>query len=239
MRHDGTSKAEQPRGADRSERTSPTGWRPPTDQGGSALVLVLLILLGLSAIGMVALSDVARSVQESGTFRARTTASTFSDAVSQFMAKRLGDKANTMLSAMKRFQEFDIQKAGGNISSRQQLMDRGAVIEMKQDPGTTNRDFGKIFNTLSGDESGLFVDNSGNYRSFESREANTEFRVVIRDPVDGVPVPGYSERYCFKKVTIAAEADVGDISSNWTEPRQVGVGRTVVEGLIGPVECGS
>ena len=209
------------------------------DQRGSALVLVLLILLALTAIGMVALKDVNRSIQQSGQYRVRAQAAAYADAVGQFMAKRTGDKANEYWNMMETTQDFDL-RTNSSMDNRKNFATRGAFFELTQDPDNADdekKDFRTLFDMLGGDESGLFVGSSGE-RSFESRHAGSEFSVIIRDPVDGIPAPGYSNQFCFKKVTIAARAQLGELSDSWTQPRQVGVGRTVAEGLIGPMDCG-
>lgn len=203
---------------------------------GSALILVLLIMLALSAIGLVALRGISRSIQQSGMYRVRTTASAFSDAVSQFMAKRLGDKASSMMGAMDRMQQMDMETLGTSMQKRRQLVSGGSPLVFRQRPGEKTN-FDQVLNTRSGEESGLFT--NGTKPSFEGAEPDSGFDIVIRDPLGGIPVPGYSDRYCFKKVTIATRADIGDFSQSWDKPRQVGVGRTVVEGLVGPVECGN
>jgi hypothetical protein len=210
--------------------------RPHRSARGSALILVLLIMLALSAIGLVALRSISRSIQQSGMYRVRTTASVFSDAVSQFMTKRLGDKASSMMGAMDRMQQMDMETLGTSMQKRRQLVSGGSPLVLRQRPGQQTN-FDQVLNTRSGDESGLFT--NGTKPSFEGAEPSSGFDVIIRDPLGGIPVPGYSDRYCFKKVTIATRADIGDFSQSWDKPRQVGLGRTVVEGLVGPVECGN
>ena len=209
---------------------------------GSALILVLLILLALSAIGMLALQDVTRSIQQSGQFRVRTTASTFSDAVAQFMHKRLGDKASQYWNMMKTGQEFDMSGTGSTkMANRKQVATQGGWIKLQQIPGHSDdkkRDFDNILGSSS-DETGIFTGGSSTVSSFELNEKGTQFEVVIRDPVDGIPVPGYSDKFCFKKMTVATRTQVGDMQDSWTRPRQVAEGRTMFEGLVGPMECGN
>jgi hypothetical protein len=206
---------------------------------GSALILVLLILLALSAIGMVALQDVSRSVEQSGHYRVRSTASMFADSVAQFMSKRLGDKAGSIWNAMQTFQKNEVTDATKSFAQRSSEVTRGAYIKYTQDPGT-EKDFSSLLDSQDG-ETGLFTGGGTGDRSFESLAEESKFSVVIRDPVDGIPVPGYSDRFCFKKVTVGTRAQVGKFgnATQMDQPRQVAVGQTVFEGLIGPLECGS
>lgn len=217
------------------------GWRRLRARRGSALILVLLILLALSAIGMVALRDVSRSVQHSGQFRVRTTAGIFSDGVAGFLSKRIGDKANHTWNKLQSFKGFDRNTMGTNWTSRKQIETQGGYLKYQQKPGGTadEQDFSSLL-PVSGSESGLFTDGNSSHRSFESKEGGTEFRAVVRDPHDGIPLPGYSDKMCFKKVTIATQAQIGNPQGSWSEPRQVGVGRTISEALIGPTTgCGN
>ncbi|MFB6264298.1 MAG: hypothetical protein ABEL76_11845 [Bradymonadaceae bacterium] len=207
-----------------------------TGERGSALILVMLVLLALSAVGMIGLRNVSRSVDYSGDFRIRTTAQMFSDAAGSFISQRLGDKARQIWGAMERKQQLKLEDHLSKLGTRESLVEQGAPLKLVQDRTENEVDFSTLLKApKKSNETGLFSD--GQHRSFESAVGQTRFEVVIRDPLSGIPVPGYSDRFCFKKVTVATKAKIGELKKNWDEPRQVGVGRTLFEGMIGPVEC--
>lgn len=222
-----------------NERTPQTE-TSPLGERGSALILVLLLMLALSAIGMVALRDVARSIDQSGLYRVRTTSSMFADATTQFWISRSAGNAGEVWQSMYQGDGCRQEMAGKNASMTDREWAKlrseiGGCALYKSDEDA----FGDILDRGSG-ESGLFIDDQGNNRSFESQKQNSEFRVVARYPYEGNPPAGFSEDdYCFKMVTVGGEGQLGTFPQNWTETRQVGRGRAVFKGKIGPVPCKS
>ncbi len=221
------------------ERASRPGSRTET---GSALVLVLLVLLALSALGMVALQDVTRSLDHSGQFRARTNASALAEGASNFMGRKLGNNAKRYLGAMSHLQDLDrrgVAARGGG--ERGDLTGRGKMQRFVQSAEDSSaRDFEQLNAQASGDlsETGLYYD--GNNPSFESHEGQTRFEIIIRDPLSGFPLPGFdNDRYCFTRVTVAARGEVGNRTGAWNQTGQTGVGTGIFEAMVGPSEeCG-
>jgi hypothetical protein len=203
---------------------------------GSALILTMLILLVLTAVGMVALRDVARTVQQSGVYRVRTQSETFTEAVSEFISKRAGDNAEGYWKKME--SDFDGQMGGLSGTDRLARNDMGAMMQLSQDTADTGP-LGVL--GASTEETGLFYEDSVGKASFEQapNEGTQNFRVILRDPMDGIPVPGYSDKYCFKKVTIATESTVGQADPEWTRANMVATSQSGAEVLIGPMDCGS
>lgn len=227
--------------------------RPPRlfgrrSERGSALILVMMILLVLSAVGMVALRDVSRTVQQAGAYRVQSQARTFSDSAAQYATKRAGDDAKSFWQMMTSSHVNDLSELGSG--DRMGTARLGAYAKLTQRPGdstTKETDFPELHTTT--DETGLFYNDANSAAvSFETKEnqaaaddsvKNTSFTVVLRDPIDGIPAPGYSSNYCFKKVTVASRARVGKIDPEWEGSNMIAEERTVSEALIGPVECGA
>lgn len=205
---------------------------------GSALILVLLVLLALSAIGMVALRDIARSIDQSGLYRVRTTSSMFGDGTAQFWLRRSAGNAGTVWQSMYQGDGCRAALAGkGSMTDREWERLRSELGGCAVYKSTKADTFGKILNTSTG-ETGLFIDDSGKYRSFESQKQESQFRILARYPFEGNAPEGFSgDDYCFKMVTFAAEGQLGEFPNNWTEPKQVGRGRAIFKGKIGPVPC--
>lgn len=203
---------------------------------GSALILTMLILLVLTAIGMVALKDVARTVQQSGVYRVRTQSETFTEAVSEFVSMRAGDNAEGYWNKME--SDFDDQLGGTSSTERLARNDLGAMMELSQDNASTG-DLKVLGDSTV--ETGLFYESSVDKASFEQapNEDTHRFRVILRDPMDGIPVPGYSDQYCFKKVTVATETTVGEGDSEWKKANMIASSQSGAEVLIGPLDCGN
>lgn len=214
------------------------------DQRGSALVLVLLILLALSAIGMIALKDVTRSLDQSGQFRARSNAQALADAATRFMGTRFGNNPKRILQAMEQAQDLEregsISRSSGSYTggSATQIERRGKILQLEQKPGETT-DFDDVLSSSTSgelEETGLFYD--GTNPSFESKEGGAQFEVIVRDTLSGFPAPGSGDEYCLTRVVIAARGSVGPQNNNWTQPRQTGVGTGIFEAMVGPTDVG-
>ena len=220
---------------------------------GSALILVVLLTLILSATAIVALRDVARTVHHSAVYRTRTQAQLTSSAAAQLYARRAGDNAHSMVDAMQKSvygkEGSDENVLGGagsvdttsvSFTQRRKILEvTGGHIEVQaEDLGgqLLPHQASGYDGTAAHPESGLFRSSSSE-RTFESRYP-AQWRVIVRDLLDGFPAVGYSSHYCFKKATVAAEARVGEPDPDWSVSNNVAVSRTGVETLLGPVECG-
>ncbi len=219
---------------------------------GSALLLVLMISLVLSAFGLVAMRDIALGVHQSASFRVRTQASAVSDAAASAFSMRAGNQANAYVYAVKATSKRDGGFGGtdplkynytGPASEFQgELASHGGFIVFRNDDLSSSQ--GLIPNQFTGggsqkSESGLFraPATTTEPSSFEVQN-ETEFLVVLRDLKDGIPAPGFSEGYCFKKATVASKASVGTLPTVITEPATFAVGTHTNDILIGPIECG-
>lgn len=220
---------------------------------GSALILTVLLTLILSAMAIVAMRDVARSVHQSGVFRTRLQADLMSESALQVYAKRSGDKANSVLSALRKgtagmsddgttgIYGQDMRNVGSGAATlkdqRIAQATEGGHVEISSTTKGVREDF---MTGTTGSESGLFLkpgDTTGAIHSFETQR-DSEWRVIIRDPTDGIPAPGFSNRYCFKKVLIASDATVGVNDGDWNTVNNIANRRHAFDALLGPVECG-
>ncbi|MFW5966801.1 MAG: hypothetical protein ACOCV2_04740 [Persicimonas sp.] len=207
---------------------------------GSALILALLIMLVLSAIGMLALHDVAASNKQSGVYRMRTQAQNMADGAAEFVGQESGANADEYWALMQKQHEGQIENLSDQdnmeMDSRMQETVRGSYVRLNQraDDGYQGH-FADYF-LPSEDETGL-LGGSGS-RSFESREDYSEFGLVLRDPIEGPSVPGYDEKFCFKKVTLATRGHLSQ-EPNGDEMVSMAERRNGVEAYIGPIDCGS
>jgi hypothetical protein len=204
-------------------------------QRGSALILTMLILLVLSGLGMVALRSTTRSVQQSGTYRVRTQANTFSEAAVEYSGSLASQDAATFWGMMRSSQDNALNGLS-DISNRQDRHAIGPFIKLHQKGAEDTADRVNHFEgmTPTATATGLFGDDS-----FEDGEQGAEFEVIFRDPLDGPPAPGYGENYCFKKVTITSRAIVGEPDRTWAGSGMMGERRNSIEAFIGPIECGA
>jgi hypothetical protein len=202
-------------------------------QRGSALILTMLILLVLSGLGMVALRSTTRGLQQSGAYRVRTQANTFSEAAAEYSGAMASKDAATFWGMMR--SAHDNSMDGLSVADRQTAHAIGPHIQLHQKSGTTAEqvsDFEGMNPTTTA--TGLFSADS-----FEEGETGSEFEVIFRDPLDGPPAPGYGENYCFKKVTITSRAVVGTADRTWNGAGMMGEKRNSIETFIGPIECGA
>ncbi|MFB6351591.1 MAG: hypothetical protein ABEN55_15765 [Bradymonadaceae bacterium] len=200
---------------------------------GSALIIVLLVLLALSALGMVALQSVGDTLDRTGTYRVRSNADVFSASAARFFVGDLKRYAGKLSKASRQ----KISGASGN--QRRRFGQMGGYIRLKQQSsvgsGSATRDFEQLSSGVGDNESGLFT--GGSNESFEQKNAQSSFEIVVRNPSSPMERPGYSGNYCFRKVTVAAQGRLGKLDSSWNAPAQVGQARTSVEGFVPVSQC--
>lgn len=214
------------------ERNESTAFR--RGERGSALILVLLLMLALSAIGMVALQNVTQSIERSGMYRVRTSGTGFSDGAASFWMRHSAGKAGDVVRQMGRGNgclkrlDVSIQEWDADLGEK---MNGCAWYTGGSDS------FGDIL-ADSTEETGLFTDGSND--SFEVRTESTSFDVVVRDPFPAKRPAGFSDDdFCFKNVTVVSEGTIGELAGTWDEPQQIGRGRTGFLGKLGPLPCDS
>lgn len=217
-----------------------TGWL--ARERGSALILTILILLVLSGLGMVALRNVASSVQQSGAYRVRAQADTFSEAAVDYASIYAGNSAERLYEDMQLAQAGRINDPDNDTSTnktatagvRASMGRVGPHLVLHQRPGEKIQ-FGDL-DTKSDTVTGLVSGGSAN--SFEHVEKGAEFSVVFRNPIDGPAIPGYDSECRYKKVTIASRGRVGKPDKKWEGANMFGEKRHGIEVFIGPINCG-
>jgi hypothetical protein len=210
---------------------------------GSALVLVILLTLILSAFAIVALRNVSRSVQQTALFRTRAQAQSTSSSALDVFSLRAGDRAANIVTAIK---SQAVSEGGGqtgvyggsaNAAERLAVATAGGHLRVNDDFLAQLLPQADDPTSAGLEQTGLFTDAAASRRTFETTRSS-RFEVIVRDLVDGIPAPGYSGRYCFKKALIASDARVGERDDDWTEANNVAYARHGKEVLLGPIECG-
>lgn len=119
----------------------------------------------------------------------------------------------------------------------------------------------EAFDQILPGETGLFASN-GAPHSHEAQYDLADYRVVIRDPIEGPPAVGNS-KFCFKKVLFASQVtyvatgtvcsdnagcatnsicnkpapDADGVCITWGDPTNAAWAASGVEALIGPISC--
>ena len=197
------------------------------NERGSALVLVTLVSLVLAALAIVALRNIARSVHQTAVYQTRLQSLNTSASAMGLVSRRTGDKASLVYNRMKQGM-YSNSTVGGNTDSG--VLGGSATESARLNTVLAGNwviydghDFDHMYETPTGNgETGLFTD--GTEKSFEHRRGKeTHFRAIIRDPIESSAATGFSSNYCFKKVTMVAEATVGAESCDEVVPYQTGV----------------
>ncbi|RAL25068.1 hypothetical protein DL240_02310 [Lujinxingia litoralis] len=205
------------------------------NERGAALVVVLLVILVLTGLGMVALDSTTEGVWLSSSHRTRAQATVYSDAVVQFGMYRAGVRAPSYAEMLKARAEVDLD-ALNSEDERIGAIRRGGyqIFTPEADPGGGQATLSDVLT------SGQLIGAGSETSLEEDSEMPVAFRYIVRDPVDGPPAPGYSGQFCFKKVTIASEAVLGDVpEAEADRRRQRAMGRHSSEAMMGPIDCGS
>lgn len=201
---------------------------------GSALIIVLIVMLALTGLGLVAVRAVNNSLERSGTYRVRAEASDFSKGAARFALQRAHQNTEKFIRPLRRSGVDDMANAGSNTELTRQAQRGGYVHYVQTSADSNKRKFGDILGAGSDRESGLFVPDSGD-GSFESMSDESMFEIYVMNPSVSMPVPGYSDEYCFRKVTIAARSRLGKFDSEWSQMGQVGSGGAIAEAQVGPL----
>jgi hypothetical protein len=183
----------------------------------------------------------------------RKQASAAAEAAVLFSSNMVGDRASTFWRGIDSSTQL-ATGAGATSAAQLAAVRRGGSMILTRGPLTAAPPAGvpvmQVMTNAAANETGLFS-NAGAIRSFEQRTgtgteaSQNSFRVVLRDPVEGPPAPGYSGRFCFKKIYFASESKYGSFlggteSADWTlPPSTIATGRNGMEGFIGPIECGA
>lgn len=202
---------------------------------GSALVMTLLVMLVLTALGMTAFHSVGRSLSQSGTYRVRAQASGLAAAALTYTSNDIGYRAKDYWERMNRDQQRIVRGEELEAGDRLENARIGPYLRLNQFPSATERPFPE----LPDEGSGLLATETVN--SFESGfEGGSGFSIMLRDPIEGPAAVGYgADNFCFKKVTIAANASLGDSDAGWDGSGMVGSKRNATESYIGPIPCGA
>ena len=189
-------------------------------QQGAALIVAILVMLVLSAMGMVALRSANDSNWLSGAYRVQSQSTSYSDAVVQYGLMRSGQRADSLDQLLTERSRIDLEIGGTTGDVR-----RGGyqVFSPEEDP---DNGIVTLYPDLGAD--GLVA----------TPELDVEYSYIVRDPMPGPSAPGYDDRYCFLAVSIGSEAIMGSGGDTKQRRRLRSMGRHVSDSFIGPVECG-
>ena len=145
------------------------------------------------------------------------------------------------------------EREQGVTNTAIETIERGAymIITRAQYTGTNN-----ALETPTPDskETGLFTTANPAHGSMESGSSaeHSEFRVILRDPIEGPPMDGMQQNsnpgggtLCHKKIAVISEyryntstrSDLSSTNNTWSRASAAGMGRHYQETIIGPVLC--
>lgn len=189
---------------------------------GATLVLVLLVMLGISAISVVALNSVSRSVEHSGVFRVRTQASQLSSAVATIGIETAKDVVNQPNPP-------DLLMASRTPTETLEETPLNSSLTTEYRTEYQRNFFDNMFQGGAGTDEGLFSDDSEGALSFEDSVGSHNFAVAYEPSFKTEGERGAAEAN-YQRVVIYTRAQLGKFSSNWNDSQQqVGVARHVIE----------
>lgn len=205
---------------------------------GAALVVALLVMLVLSALGLVAMKSANESNWMAGTHRIGAQANTFSDSVTQYALLRSGLRAASLHELLRRRANSELRKKQGDDVAQRAALRRGGYQFFVPDQ-TPSKGEVSLYEELG--EGKLLT--SSTLKGVETDPMlNPKFQFVVRDPIQGPRAPGYGDQFCFTRVTIASEATFArgeDESQRKSRRRLRSMSRHAADAFIGPIECGA
>lgn len=207
--------------------------RIPKSERGVALVIAILVMLVLSALGMVALQASLDGTWMAGTHRVYNQADSFSESVVNVGLYRTGTRADGTYSLLRSQAEGELDGLSDG-QARAAVLRRGGyrIFSPLEDP----RD-GKV--SLYEMMGGARLLEGGGEGVESIPNMGVEFRYIVRDPMTGPSPPGFDENYCLVRMTIASEVLIGRNDGEEGQRRRLrGVGRNAADAFVGPVPCG-
>lgn len=195
---------------------------------GAALIIALLVMLVLSAMGLVALRATSEGAWTAASHRMQSQSTAFSDSVVQFGTERTGLRAQSVYDVMRQRADRDMRLAADD--SIDALRRGGYVVYVADNPEGGQASLDEEI------PSGRLLE-TGDLRGIET-EMNVRYRFIVRDPIVGPPAVGFGENYCFNRVTVASEALVASGEGRSRRGR-MSMSRHASEAFIGPIECGT
>ncbi len=218
------------------------------NERGAALIAALMLTLVLSALGFVAVKTTTRSMSQTSNYKIRSQAGVASESALLFTTDRVGQKPSQYWDFMRARAE---RQQGVTNSARDDIA-RGAymVVTRAQYTGTNNA----LMTPDGSNETGLFTTSNPTHGSMESANSaqHTEFRVILRDPIEGPPMEGMQQNsgagggtLCHKKIALISEyryntstrSGLSNTNNTWARASAAGLGRHYQETIIGPVLC--
>lgn len=199
---------------------------------GATLVLVLLVMLGISAMAVTALNSVSRSVEHSGVFRVRTQASQLSSSVAGVADMIVGSRAKSIDQA-----DVDVILAVRNRGGSLGDTPLNTSVTTDYSSVYSQNFFDPLFQGAGSDTEGLLADPSNSAKSFEDSLEDSTFSVAIERSYRMKPDRGGVNNQAYRRVVVYSRGQLGEFADNWRgTQQQVGVGRHVFEAKVGPIQ---
>lgn len=182
-------------------------------QRGAALVISLFTLLVITGLGLLAVQTASEEVQASGNHRFNHQGHRTSAGALDVALANVAANGPAIWDFMKR----NAQRAADEADSS--VVDVPAMYTF--DDATLKTQF--------------FIDAGG-----DATALSPSMSVVMRDPLDGFSVAGYSTDFCFKRFTFEARATVGapPVNLDFLDARvRYSEATHRATGLLGPIEC--
>jgi hypothetical protein len=190
--------------------------RRPSERG-SALLLALLVIIALTAMGLVGMKHTSFSIRQAGNAKYSKQAYYTSEAGMMAAMQRVGRNGEVYWKLIKATREANLQD--GVTSAPAYSFTDGEFV--------TN---GRLFH--------------GGEEGFEEQQNTiSHFEVIFTRPKEGPRPAGYSQQFCFKRFTFESRGWVGEappLNSGDVKRNQVveyGEARHIGHALVGPMLC--
>jgi hypothetical protein len=197
---------------------------------GATLVLVLLVMLGISALSVMALNSVSRSVEQSGVFRVRTQASQLSSSVATVTNLLMGQPgvASQVKNTKADLIKLSRQGSGSYLDSPLNTGLTGTYTTKYNDEF-----YNQLFQGAGTGTTGLLTDPGTSSKSFEDSLANHSFSAALEPSSPMQCGRGAADKKNCIRVVMYTRSQLGQFSNNWkSTQQQVGVGRHIVESKV-------
>ena len=221
-------------------------------QQGAALVLTLLIMLVLSALGLVAMRATNDSAAFTSMQRLHSQAKSLSEGTLQLGVMRSGSQASAYRQQLQSMAGQNIAPNDSEVGNADSLRRRGGYLrfttdyEFEEDEGVVTfsglSQADRAIQDANGPVTNFFDGRSGFVDAVEA-ERDASYSYIVRDMTLGPRVEGFGDEFCFVIVTIGSRSNIGNVDlsggldASERARRPQALGRNLKRTMIGPVEC--
>lgn len=222
------------------------GRRDRSSERGSALIVVLTLILALTALGVIGLRHTTFELRNARNLRLAKQAEYVSEGAMTRVVHQVGTNGQAYweyINRLSRARDVATLGQGGAAQNsptyafKTEDVAPNGMMFMAPTANITSCQQAAV----PADCQGLEVE-GGYFQEARPADWLPRFTVTMRDPLDGPKAPGFSDSFCFKRFTFESRGEVGKLPGaadvlRYNQPSQGAVAEHWAQALVGPLDC--